>query len=105
MQRAKAVTLIAGLVAAPCASTRADDCFCLIHTSGAILRGCEAYRAPADFYSTAVCTDPETGKQSQQTMYSEWKRIEGGADRCKPCKPVPRGTAREVPRGGKDAPP
>jgi hypothetical protein len=55
---------------------RADECFCLGHSTGAILRGCEAYKASTDFYSTAVCTDPETGKRSQQTMYSDWKRID-----------------------------
>src|SRR5260370_24799494 len=36
-------------------------------------------KASTDFYSTAVCTDPESGKKSQQTMYSDWKRIEAGA--------------------------
>ena len=69
---------------------RADECFCLTHSTGAILRGCEAYKAPTDFYSTAVCTD--------------WKRIEAGADRCAPCQRTPRGTTDEVPRGGDDAP-
>jgi hypothetical protein len=64
-------------------------------------RGCEAYKAPTDFYSTAVCTDPESGKKSQQTMYSDWKCIEAGADRCAPCRRAPRGTAEEVPRGEK----
>ena len=85
-------------------AARADDCFCLIHSSGGILRGCEAYKAPNDQYPTAVCTDPETGKQSQQTMYSssEWKRVEGGGDRCTPCKRPARGTAEELPRGPDD---
>jgi hypothetical protein len=83
---------------------RADECFCLTHSTGAILRGCEAYKAPTDFYSTAVCTDPESGKKSEQTMRSDWKRIEAGADRCAPCQRTPRGTTDEVPRGGDDAP-
>jgi hypothetical protein len=76
----------------------AEECFCLSHASGGILRGCEAYKAPNDAYPTAVCTDPETGKKSQQTMYSysEWKRIEAGAQGCV-CNPVAR-TAPEVPR-------
>jgi hypothetical protein len=92
--------MILGLVGAAFQMARADECFCVIHSSsGAILRGCEDFKAPTDFYSTAVCTDPETGKRSEQTMYSEWKRIEAGADRCNPCKPISRGTAREVPRG------
>ena len=98
--------MILGLVGHLCDMARADECFCVIHSSsGAILRGCEAFKAPTDFYSTAVCTDPETGKRSEQTMYSEWKRIEAGADRCNPCKPISRGTARELPRGGPSATP
>ena len=92
-------TLILLALVATCATTRADECFCLSHATGAILRGCEAYKAATDFYSTAVCTDPETGKRSQQTMHSDWKRIEAGADRCAPCRRASRGTAVEVPRG------
>jgi hypothetical protein len=95
--------IVLGLIAI-CPMARADECFCLGHSTGAILRGCEAYKASTDFYPTAVCTDPETGKRSQQTMYSDWKRIEAGADRCAPCQRPPRGTTDEVPRGGDDAP-
>ena len=98
-----AATFVLALVAIS-STARADECFCLSHSTGAILRGCEAYKAPTDFYSTAVCTDPESGKKSQQTMYSDWKRIEAGADRCAPCQRAPRGTAAEVPRGGDDVP-
>jgi hypothetical protein len=99
MQRT-AMMVILGLVGALCQVARADECFCLVHSSsGAILRGCEAFKAPTDFYSTAACTDPMTGKLSEQTMYSDWKRIEAGADRCNPCKPISRGTSQELPRG------
>jgi hypothetical protein len=94
--------ILCGLLAALCSTARADECFCLSHVTGAILRGCEAYKAPNDAYPTATCTDPETGKKSDQTMYSEWKRIEAGADRCVICKPAPRGTAKEPPRGDDD---
>jgi hypothetical protein len=88
------------MVAISISSTaRADECFCLSHSSGAILRGCEAFKRPTDFYSTAVCTDSESGKKLQQTMYSDWKRIEAGADRCAPCLRSPRRTTDEVPRG------
>jgi len=99
-----AATLIVFALVAISSTALADECFCLSHSTGAILRGCEAYKAPTDFYSTAVCTDPESGKKSQQTMYSDWKRIEAGADRCAPCQRAPRGTAPEVPRGGDDVP-
>jgi len=98
MIRVVAAILMFGLPALP-AIVHADECFCLIHGSDAILRGCEAYKAATDFYSTAVCTDPVTGKQSEQTIYSDWKRIEAGTDRCAPCKRAPRGTAKEPPRG------
>jgi hypothetical protein len=97
-------TLIAFALVAISPPARADECFCLIHATGAILRGCEAYKAATEYYSTAVCTDPETGKRSQQTMYSEWKRIEAGADRCAPCRRASRGTTDEVPRGDDDVP-
>jgi hypothetical protein len=96
------MTMALGLIATFCTMARADECFCLNHPTGAILRGCEAYKAAGDFYLTAICTDPETGKRSQQTMYSDWKRVEAGADRCNPCKPIPTGTADELPRGGND---
>jgi hypothetical protein len=97
-------TLIVFVLLAISSTAHADKCFCLSHSTGAILRGCEAYKAATDFYSTAVCTDPESGKRSQQTMYSDWKRIEAGADRCAPCQRAARGTAPEVPRGGDDVP-
>lgn len=79
-----------------------DDCFCLAHASGAVLRGCFAYKAKTDFYATATCTDPETGQKSEQMMTQEWQRIPSGEDRCKPCRAMPRGAASEPPRGGDD---
>ena len=95
-KRATTISLL-GLLAIVAVPTRADECFCLSHASGAILRGCESYKALNDAYPTADCTDPETGRKSLQTMYSEWKRIEAGADRCVVCRPPPR-AIREVPR-------
>jgi hypothetical protein len=47
-----------GLLAIVAGPAHADECFCLSHGSGAILRGCESYKAPNDAYPTAVCTDP-----------------------------------------------
>jgi len=79
-----------------------DDCFCLAHASGAVLRGCFAYKAKADFYATATCTDPETGQKSEQMMTQEWQRIASGEDRCKPCRAPGRGTASETPRGDEE---
>ncbi|MFZ1413471.1 MAG: hypothetical protein WAS73_02660 [Defluviicoccus sp.] len=78
----------------------AEDCFCLVHgISGAVLRGCEAFKAPTDYHWTAVCTERETGKKSEQTITPEWRRIEAGADRCDPCRPALRDTGPEPPRG------
>jgi hypothetical protein len=74
------LALIFGLITATGPGPRADECFCLTNAAtGITLRGCEAYQAPNDYYSTAVCTDPETGLQSEQTMSPDW-RIEAGAD-------------------------
>ncbi len=97
--------ILFGLVVAIGQGARADECFCLSHSTGAILRGCEAFKAATDFYSTAVCTDPATRKPSRQIIYSDWKRIEAGADRCSPCRPAPREAAREVPRGDEERKP
>jgi hypothetical protein len=94
-------TLVFGLITTVYSMAWADECFCLTNIeTAAILRGCEAFKAATDFYSTAVCTDPVTGQKAEQTMYSEWQRIEAGADRCNPCKRAARGTAQEVIRGG-----
>jgi len=99
IRRWAAAILILGAATAAASPVRADDCFCLINTAtGAILRGCEAYKAPTDFHSTAACTDPVTGLRSEQTMYADWRRIEAGADRCDPCRRTARGDAPEVPR-------
>jgi hypothetical protein len=104
MMSKSVATLILFALVGTSPTARAEECFCLSHSTGAILRGCESYKAATDFYSTAVCTDPETGKRSQQTMYSDWKRIEAGADRCAPCQRASRRATDEVPRGGDDAP-
>jgi hypothetical protein len=104
MLKSVATALIVFGLVAMFLSARADECFCLSHPTEGFLRGCEAFKAPNDFYSTAVCTDPETGKPSQQIMYSDWRRIEAGADRCSPCQRVPQSTA-DRPRGTDDMPP
>lgn len=92
--------LVFGLITAVCSIAQADECFCLTNKeTAAILRGCDAFKAATDFYMTALCTDPLTGQKTEQTMHSEWQRIEAGADRCNPCKRAVRGTAQELPRG------
>lgn len=98
-----AMTLTFGLVSAVVSMAQADECFCLIHPqTAAILRGCEAFKAATDLYSTAACTDPVTGQKAIQTMSADWQRIEAGADRCNPCKRLVRGTGPELPRGPGD---
>lgn len=77
----------------------AEDCFCLVRADGAILRGCDAFKAPTDFYWTAVCTDPAIGHKATQTIAPEWQRIEAGADRCDPCRAALRDAGPEPPRG------
>ena len=79
-----------------------DPCFCLVRKAdpvGPILRGCQSFKAGTDFYATAVCTDPQTGQQSEQMITDEWQRIAVGEDRCNPCRQV-RGSAPDVPRPG-----
>ncbi|MCS3932079.1 MULTISPECIES: hypothetical protein [Bradyrhizobium] len=100
MPKTAAITvMILALVGATCQTARADECFCAHNSkSGATLRGCEVFKAPTDFYSTAVCTDPETGKRSQQILYSDWTSIEDGADGCRPCQRA-RQSNSDVPRG------
>lgn len=75
-----------------------DECFCIAHSLGAILRGCTAYKARTDFYATAVCTDPDTGKKAEQTITTEWRRLTDGEDLCTPCRRQVRGTTDETPR-------
>ena len=106
VRRAVLATCICLTVSPARAADEQDSCFCLVHSSGAILRGCFAYQARTDFYATAVCTDPETGKTSEQLITNEWQRISSGEDRCNPCRRQARETASEVPRGdeGKGSP-
>jgi hypothetical protein len=93
------VVLVFGLIVAAAPGPRAAECFCLTNAkTGVTLRGCEAYKAPTDYYSTAVCTDPQTGRKSEQTMSTDWQRIEEGADRCTPCRRMPP-RAASPPRG------
>lgn len=83
------VTLLGALCvfAVPGGAVAQEDCFCLIHpTTGGILRGCTAWRAPHEHYSRAECTDPDTGASSEQLVTDEWQRIPDGADRCTPCR-------------------
>jgi len=97
---AASVLLTVLLAAAPVA--QAQECFCLSHASGAVLRGCDTPNKNDDD-ATALCTDPETGKKSVvQKITTDWKRIEAGAQGCVVCRAPPRGTARELPRGGDD---
>jgi hypothetical protein len=90
------------LTASAYAGNAPDECFCMVRSAdpaGAILRGCQAYKAGTDFYATAVCTDPETGQKSEQTITEEWQQIATGADRCNPCRQV-RGPTDVLPRPG-----
>jgi hypothetical protein len=88
------------LASSAVASSTQAECFCLMHASGAILRGCIAYKARTDFYTTAVCTDPETKQTAEQLITSEWQRIPAGQDRCNPCRRQVRRATDEVPRQG-----
>jgi hypothetical protein len=97
MSNVIAKSLLLALFMATTTIANAQECFCLSHPDGAILRGCEAKGA------TFLCTDPETLKKSVQKVSSDWKRIEAGTDRCIVCRPAARGTAGEVPRGDEDA--
>jgi hypothetical protein len=101
MQRITATIPLAALLAVASATVSAE-CFCLSHTEGAMLRGCESYTSEKGAIPTALCTDPYTNKKSVQKINPDWKRIEAGADRCTVCRPAPRGTSAESPRGDDD---
>jgi hypothetical protein len=103
MPRTTATISLAALLATASATASADKCFCLSHTEGAMLRGCESYTSEKGAIPTALCTDPYTNKKSVQKINPDWKRIEAGADRCAVCTPAPRGTSTESPRGDDDA--
>ena len=114
MRRRWLLPLLLGPIAAIAAAAAAEDCFCLVNPStGAILRGCAAFKAPTDYSPTAVCPDPVTGRTSEPPLDTsgrprdaDWQRIEAGADRCDPCRPDKRGIAPEMPRGpGEGTPP
>lgn len=88
------------LLAVLASDAAAAECFCLVHPTGAVLRGCTAWTAANDRYATAACVDPETGATSEQTLTAEWQRLADGVDRCTPCRrPAARRTP-ELPRGG-----
>jgi hypothetical protein len=90
---------VAVLITTTAPGPHAEECFCLTNAAtGITLRGCEAYKAPTD--STAVCTDPETGVISEQTMSSDWLRIEEGADRCTPCRRISQSEEHQSTYGG-----
>jgi hypothetical protein len=97
MTRIIETILLLTLLATISATGRADDCFCLTHADGGIVRGCEAKGA------TILCTDPDTNKKSVQKISPDWKRIEAGTNRCEVCAPTARGTSTELPRGKDDA--
>jgi hypothetical protein len=98
--------LVAWLCLLPAgASSTSEDCFCLMNrSSGVVLRGCVAYKARTDFYETAVCTDPDTGKTSEQLITDEWQRIPAGGERCDPCQPQVQAAPakKKPPRGNGD---
>jgi hypothetical protein len=96
LKRALATALFASFTTIS-TMVNAQECFCLGHPDGAILRGCETKG------STFLCTDPETQKKSIQKVSADWKRIDVGTDRCMVCRPVPRSSANELPRGDEDA--
>ena len=100
-----AMLIVIGLLAGwTSPAPAADECFCLVHKAGAILRGCEAYRAPHDYYSTARCVDPLSGVPTEQIITGDWERLAEGADRCDPCRPQTRAQAPTLPRGDEDQP-
>jgi hypothetical protein len=75
-------------------------CFCVRHETGQFRRGCTAFKGPQDFFSTAICKDPETGKSSEGLIDKGWEVVKDGAPGCEVCRPKPRRTT-DVPRGGR----
>jgi len=108
MRSMVAVAVLLGMVGLHVPALQAQEaCFCLRHPDGARLRGCTAFKGPQDFYETATCTDPETGRSAEQMITGEWEQIAEGADGCSPCRPpTPPRSTDFPPRGGdEEAPP
>lgn len=84
--------------------TDPNACFCLQHKSTAqLVRGCKGSKAPADFYTTARCTDPETAETFRTLVTDAWVLLAEAAPGCEPCR-SPRRDTRDLPRGD-DPPP
>jgi hypothetical protein len=76
-------------------------CFCVRHETGQFRRGCTAFKGPQDFFPTALCKDPETGKSSEGLIDNAWEVVKDGAPGCEVCRPKARRTI-DVPRGDGD---
>jgi len=70
------LTSLVALLAAISANAGAEEFFCMIHSSGAIHRGCEKKGA------LILCMDPETSTKSVVRPDANWKRLEVGTDFC-----------------------
>jgi hypothetical protein len=57
-----------------CSTALAQECFCLRHTSGAMLHGCVRQE------EVYVCVDPYTTKKISTPVRPEWKRVDCGSD-------------------------
>ena len=76
-------------------------CFCLRHETGQFRRGCTAFKGPQDFYTTAICTDPETAKSTEGLITKAWEMVKDGGPGCEVCRPQLRST-NNLPRGEGD---
>jgi hypothetical protein len=94
------ILLTGGIVPSPLLAQDLDPtaCFCVRHESGQFRRGCTAFKGPQDFFATAICKDPETGKSSEGLIDKRWEVIKDGAPGCEVCRPKARRTI-DVPRG------
>jgi len=81
---------------------------CLRHDTGQFKRGCTASKGPQDFYTTAICKDPEAeaGKTAETlTLITKpWTTVKEGEPGCEVCRPQPR-SVDDVIRGPGDSKP
>ncbi len=78
------------------------ECICLRNIdTGAIVRGCEEFRAESNQFSVAYCTNTSTWIVDKYIIDFRWEKIKEGEDRCDPCNVLGNDlpVGREPPRG------
>jgi hypothetical protein len=79
-----------------------NTCFCLRHDTNQFRRNCAAVKGPQDFYTTAACKDPESGRTAETLITKPWTIVKEGEPGCEICRP-PSSSRDNVIRGPEDS--